>query len=163
MLEAICYKAQLQREDADQKKVSKRGCYSGQDCASSAGTKASCGILQALEKYLELSTQLMERHTMLQKLHGIYSFLSNTLTTAQEQELEKIDKVVMERMKYAETKYRKLAMGEVACLPELAMARQWKVWWTKIIYSLEVWGASECCSHATKGMMRSWGVPLSCM
>jgi len=37
--EAICYKAQLQKENADQNKVSERGCSIGQDCASS-GKKA---------------------------------------------------------------------------------------------------------------------------
>ena len=51
----------------------------------------------------------------------------------QQQQLESIDHIHTEGMLHAEKKCRKLAMGQVEWSPEIALARQRKLLWQKVV------------------------------
>ena len=123
--------------------------------------RLSCRIPRAKKCYQQRKISHFQRHKVLEKLHRVYGTSTSSLSAAQKVEMEKIDKVRVEGMKYAEKKCRKLAMGEVDFSPELGKARQRKLLWKKIVRKKRGYKVS---SSYIKRKARQCGVqcPLSC-
>jgi hypothetical protein len=123
--------------------------------------RLSCQIPRAKKNYQRRIISHFQQHKVLERLHRVYATLTTSLSTDQEQEMERIDLIRKEGMLYAEKKCRKLAMGKVDFSPELNKARQQKLLWKKIVWHKR---GRRVSSSYIKHKARQCGIqcPLSC-
>jgi hypothetical protein len=84
--------------------------------------RLSCRIPRVQKHYIRRVSVHFKQHKVLPRLYHIYANIQGPLSPAQQVEIEEIDRIKLEGMKYAEKKCRKLAMGQVDFLPEISKA-----------------------------------------
>jgi hypothetical protein len=112
-----------------------------------------CSVPVAMSKYLNHLKSHLEHHKVLPRLHQLYSAWDSNFTPAQWAELESLDTVRAEGMRFTEKKCWKLAMGSVDFSPEVNLARHCQWVWQQVVKiregkrvsaSLVKWKARQC-------------------
>jgi hypothetical protein len=98
-----------------------------------AARRLSGSIPDAVSAYNQRLSSQLHRHKILPKLHHLYSTRNEIFTTSQRQQLETLDRVRAEGMRYAEKKCRKLAMGMVDYSPEVDLAKKRRWLWQQVV------------------------------
>ena len=91
---------------------------------------------QSMTKYDELLKAHCSRHKVLPKLYAIHQTYEGSLTLAQQNTMEAIDRVKTEAMIYAEKNCRSLCMGEVDYSPDVNKARGLRYVWQLVVKHL---------------------------
>jgi hypothetical protein len=99
--------------------------------------QSSCAIPEAVSEYNNRLTEYMTRHSVLSKLHHLYSTRDGNFTLDEWAQLKLLDRVQAEGMIYAEKKYRKLAMGQVDYSPEVDLAKKKRWLWKEVVKKRE--------------------------
>jgi hypothetical protein len=79
----------------------------------------------------------MTRHSVLSKLHHLYSTRDGNFTLDERAQLESLDRVRAEGMIHAEKRCRKLAMGNVDYSPEVDLAKKKRGLWKEVVKKRE--------------------------
>ena len=95
--------------------------------------RLTTGNPAAATKYRKLLKQHFVRHRLLPRLHMLYRHSGLPLSLPQQQELETIDRLKSDGMRYAEKHCRTLAMGQVDFSPPLDEARDLKNLWLAVV------------------------------
>jgi len=94
----------------------------------------TCRNKKVVRAYNSALERLFTEHKLVQKLHNVYAMSMTALSPAQERRMDSLEKLREEGMLHAESKCRRLSMGEVDWSPGVQEAKD----------KLEVWNMVVC-------------------